>query len=112
MSASPCFDLLVEKMGSPGKVLLLLLALLRLGSSVSEADPSADAVAEALADPAPLALADPAPLALADPGPSALADPGPDPEARNSLLTDRTLLSPFNPLASPFGPLRSLILDI
>ena len=90
-------------MGSPDKVLLLVFALVRLGSGVSEADPSADAVAEALADPGP--------LALADPGPLALADPGPDPEGRNSLLTDRALLSPFNPLASPFGPLRSHILD-
>ena len=94
MNVRPCFKL-CEKMGSPDKVLLLLFALLRLGSGVSEADPSADAVAEALADPAPLAS----------------ADPRPDPEARNSLLTDRALLSPFNPLASPFGPLRSHILD-
>ena len=56
---------------------------------MSEADPSADAAAEALADPSAEALA--------------------DAEARNSLLTDRALLSPFNPLASPFGPLRSHI---
>ena len=68
-------------MGSCDQVMLLVFLLLRLGACVSEADPSADAAAEALADA----------------------------EARNSLLTDRALLSPFNPLASPFGPLRSHI---
>ena len=65
--------------------MLLVFLLLRLGACVSEADPSADAAA--------------------DPSAEALADA----EARNSLLTDRALLSPFNPLASPFGPLRSHI---
>merc|ERR1719266_1664482 len=65
--------------------MLLVFLLLRLGACVSEADPSAEAAAEALPDPSAEALA--------------------DAEARNSLLTDRALLSPFNPLASPFGPL-------
>ena len=74
-------------MGSCDQVMLLVFLLLRLGACVSEADPSAEAAAEALPDP------------------SAEADA----EARNSLLTDRALLSPFNPLASPFGPLRSHI---
>ena len=76
-------------MGSCDQVMLLVFLLLRLGACVSEADPSADAAAEALAEPSAEALA--------------------DAEARNSLLTDRALLSPFNPLASPFGPLRSHI---
>ena len=110
VNVSACINLI---MGSCDQVQLLVFVLLTLGSGVSEADPSPDAVAEPLANPGPLALAHPGPLAnpgpFADPGP--LANPRPDPEGRNSLLTDRALLSPFNPLASPFGPLRSQILD-